>query len=292
MGDIDNYLANLRKTIETALLDALPSLSTPPRSIHEAMHYAVLGPGKRFRPILCLAAAQATGNHLEDAIAPACAVEMIHAFSLVHDDLPCMDDDELRRGRPTCHMQFSEAIALLAGDALIAHAFEHIAHAAPPFAALRLIRELAAAAGSEELVGGQIMDLEAEGRSVSLQHLQDIHRRKTGALIRYSLRAGAITQQAPEQEILALDRFGTHLGLLFQITDDILDVEGDQEILGKTVGSDLTHQKATYPSVMGMDEARERAKTELICAIDALKPLGDRAENLIMIAEKVLNRQH
>lgn len=290
MADLDSILSNLRVRIDAALMEALPPLPTPPRSVHEAMHYALLGAGKRIRPILCLVAAQSTGNHPETAMIPACAIEMIHAFSLVHDDLPCMDDDDFRRGRPTCHKQFSEAIALLAGDALVALAFSHIAQNAPGFCALRLVRELAEASGSEELIGGQVFDLEAEGKPIALQHLQDIHRRKTGALIRYSLRAGAVTQEAPEDEIMALDRFGTHLGILFQITDDILDIEGDPELLGKPIGSDQNNQKATYPAIMGLEEARHRAKTELICAVDALSPLGKRAELLTQIAEQVLTR--
>ena len=288
--DLPSYLGQLRAEVESALDQALPPESTPPSVVHQAMRYSALGPGKRIRPVLCLAAAEAAGGSRPTALPAACAIEAVHAFSLVHDDLPCMDDDDLRRGRPTCHVQFGEANALLAGDALIAFAFATLARQAPPRHAARLVAELAEAAGSQELVGGQVLDLAAEGAQLELHALEDIHRRKTGALIRFSLRAGAISVDAPPAEIAALDRFGGHLGLLFQITDDILNVTATTAQLGKPAGSDERRRKSTYPRLLGLAGALERAAEQHALAEAALAPLGARAGRLCQIADLILSR--
>jgi len=288
--DLTSHLAALRAEIEAALDQVLPPADSVPAIVHEAMRYSVLGPGKRIRPLLCLLAADAAGGAHGAAMPAACAIELVHAFSLVHDDLPCMDDDDLRRGRPTCHVRFGDANALLAGDALLALAFAHLARNAPPRHAAALVTELAGAAGSQELIGGQVLDLAAEGAAVGLAELEQIHRRKTGALIRFALRAGALCQDAPPAEVAALDQFGAHLGLVFQITDDILNVTATTDQIGKPAGSDERRAKATYPRLLGLAGARERAAQQLVLAHAALTPLGDRAARLRQIADLVLSR--
>ncbi len=224
------------------------------------------------------------------ALPAACAVEMVHTYSLIHDDLPAMDDDDLRRGLPTCHAKYGEATAILAGDALLAHAFEILARDTPPATAARCVAELARAAGATELVGGQADDLAAENAGGTLHELERIHRRKTGALFLASLRLGAIIAEASEQQFSALDRYGKALGLAFQITDDLLDYSGDAEQLGKRVGKDEDRGKLTFPGLLGVDESRRRARELVLEAIDALTIFGSAAIGLEGLARYVLER--
>ena len=248
-----------------ARMDALlPPVDNDPRPLFEAMRYAALGPGKRLRPALCLAACEAAGGDDEAALNPACALEMVHAFSLVHDDLPAIDDDDLRRGRPTAHKVYGEAVAILAGDALFAHAFGTLV--APgvgvtpvPAIGARLVAELAGAVGVEGVVAGETADVLAEGRAVTVEELESIHVRKTGVLIAGSARMGAIAGGAEESAVEALGKYGSRIGLAFQIADDVLNVTGTAEQLGKAAGSDHERGKATYPALIGLDASRERA---------------------------------
>ncbi len=248
-----------------ARLDALlPSLELDPGPLFEAMRYAALGPGKRLRPALCLAACGAAGGDDEAALNAACALEMVHAFSLVHDDLPAIDDDDLRRGRPTVHRAFGEAVAILAGDALFAHAFATLVAPGvgvvpPPEIAVRLVFELSKAVGVEGVVAGETADILAEGRTVSTAELESIHVRKTGVLIAGSARMGAIAGGAAEGDVAALGQYGHHIGLAFQIADDVLNETGTAEQLGKAAGSDRERGKATYPSLIGLEASRSRA---------------------------------
>lgn len=260
--------------VEAELKRVLPKKTAPPRRLHEAMHYSVFGPGKRLRPILTLLTAEGFGQVPERAVSVAAAFELVHAYSLVHDDLPCMDDDDFRRGRPTCHRQFDEATAVLTGDALLTLAFEALAHAKLPAARnLMLVQELGRAAGSAGLIGGQVDDLEAEGKAVSLRELKSIHARKTGALFTASLRAGAILGGATPKELEGLTRFGHLFGQVFQITDDILDEVGDFATLGKPKGSDRRNEKATYVTLLSLPRARKIARklaSEAMRELDAL----------------------
>ncbi|MEM8680632.1 MAG: polyprenyl synthetase family protein [Planctomycetota bacterium] len=261
-----------------------------PPELEAAMRYSLLGPGKRLRPLLALFAADALGGDQADAMPVACAAEMIHAYSLVHDDLPCMDDDELRRGRPTCHIQFGEATAVLVGDALIARAFEIIANdCASAEVARACCRELARAAGACNLVGGQSDDLHTEQPDQTMDRLLAIHRRKTGAMFLAPLRMGAITacrSTAPE----AIDQYGQSLGLAFQIVDDLLDFEGDEAVVGKKTGKDAAKGKLTFPGLIGVDESRRRAEELVEEAVSAAASLGERSANLQRLARFVLER--
>jgi len=262
-----------------------------PPHLAEAIRYGLLGPGKRLRPRFVLHAAQACGGDAEAALPAACAVEMIHAYSLIHDDLPAMDDDDLRRGRPTCHKAFDEATAILAADALIALAFEVLARDVQPVtAAARCCRELAQAAGPCQLVGGQAADLAAEGADADLDLLQSIHRRKTGAMFCVSLRLGGITAGGDDAHLDALKQFGRHFGLAFQITDDLLDAAGNEKETGKRVGKDSRLGKMTYPGLLGIEESRRRAESLVAAACDALTPFGESAQPLIDIAKFILAR--
>lgn len=281
--------------IEEALDTYLPSSSCTPEIIHAAMRYSVCGGGKRIRGVLTLVACDVAGGRWEDALPAACAVEMIHAYSLIHDDLPCMDDDELRRGKPTNHRVFGEAIALLAGDALLTQGIVTMLDHIPvglEQAYYQALRELVQASSTQGMIGGQVLDLAAEGKQLTLDALKLIYRWKTGALIRAALRMGGLIGRAEPQVLEALTRYGEALGLAFQITDDLLDLQADQEILGKTVGSDLKKQKATYPAVVGIDEAHRLATEEINRACAALAPLGESGKVLIALAEAVLHRDH
>ncbi len=256
-------LAALRERAERALAQALPRDDVAPIELHRAMRYAVLGGGKRLRALLVYAAGRACGGALERLDAAACAVEIIHAYSLVHDDLPAMDDDELRRGQPTCHVAFGEAMAILAGDALQALAFECLAQDAhldaEPAVRVAMLRVLAAACGSQGMAGGQAFDLAAVGQRIRVDQLERMHVYKTGALIRASVRLGALAAGCDDEATLAaLDRYAHCIGLAFQIRDDILDVEGDSTELGKTAGKDEAQAKPTYPAILGLDESRRR----------------------------------
>jgi geranylgeranyl diphosphate synthase type II len=279
--------------VDAALQRLLPAADTPPKSIHEAMRYSVFAGGKRIRPILCLESARIFGSNVEAALHPGCAIEFIHTYSLIHDDLPALDNDDLRRGKPTCHKRFGEAIAILAGDALLTLAFETIG-AAPVDAALRvkMLTAVATAAGTVNgMVGGQVADLEAEGQGAGPETLEYIHRAKTAALIRASVTAGAIGVGAGDEDVARLRHFGETIGWAFQVTDDILDVEESSAALGKTAGKDIAQQKATYPSVFGLERSHQIANELSSQAIADLAPYGERAARLREIAEFLVHRR-
>jgi geranylgeranyl diphosphate synthase type II len=285
-----------RRQVDEALERWLPQQEDHPPVIHEAMRYSVFAGGKRLRPILALLACEAVGGNAEDAMPAAAALEMIHTYSLIHDDLPAMDDDDYRRGRKTCHRVYGEAIAILAGDALLTHAFRVLADPGPtrvlPEWRLQAIAEIAEAAGSSGMVGGQAMDILAEGREIDRPTLLYLHTHKTGALIRASVRVGAIAGGAGAEQLQALTRYSELVGLAFQIVDDILDIEGSSAEMGKTAGSDLRRKKATYPAVMGLEESRRDAARLLEEAKDALRPLGEKGAILTALADFVGKRRH
>ena len=291
---LDTALDTLRARSEAALDRLLPPAGLPVAGLADAMRYAALGGGKRLRAALVYTAGEAVGADLDPLDAPAVAVELIHAYSLVHDDLPAMDDDDLRRGKPTCHRVYGEATAILAGDALQSLAFEVLA-AAPaltPAARLAMVRELAVAGGVRGMAGGQALDLAAEGRQLSVAELETVHRGKTGALIAASVRMGALAVLAADDPLLAaLTDYGQALGLCFQIQDDILDVEGDTATLGKTAGADVARGKATYPALLGLDGARDRAGQAHARAVAALAPLGAAAARLRQLTDFALQRR-
>jgi geranylgeranyl diphosphate synthase type II len=292
--DLQAYLANAALTVDKALGSFLPKPTHKPATIHKAMRYSLFAGGKRLRPILALAAAEVCGGSPDDALFAACAVECIHTYSLIHDDLPCMDDDDLRRGRPTNHKVFGEGIAVLAGDALLTAAFEILARAPQTarYSTADYILELSQTAGSRSLIAGQVMDLEGEGKAVSKAGLQFIHLAKTAALLMTSLRLGAMSANASKAKLEALTHFGRSLGLAFQIIDDILDVTQTTEKLGKTAGKDVAATKATYPALFGLERARKIAAELTDDALTALKPFGRRAQTIRSIAESLLVRQY
>jgi len=295
-GSLEAILAERRQRVDEALEHWLPLQGDHPPQIHEAMRYSVFAGGKRLRPILALLASEAVGGNPEDAMPAAAALEMIHTYSLIHDDLPAMDDDDYRRGRRTCHRVYGEAIAILAGDALLTHAFQLLADAGPtrllPERRVRVIAEIAEAAGSCGMVGGQAMDILAEGHEIDHPTLLYLHTHKTGALIRASVRVGGIAGGAEEEQLEALTRYAERVGLAFQIVDDILDIEGATAEMGKTVGSDLRRKKATYPAVMGLEESRRQAVYVLGEAKEALRPLGEKGATLAALADFVGQRRH
>ncbi|NLU50506.1 MAG: polyprenyl synthetase family protein [Syntrophomonadaceae bacterium] len=295
-GDFVRQLQERQAYIDRHLVRFMPPAGSYPPVIHQAMHYAVFNGGKRLRPTLVLEAARAVGGEVEKALPTACAIEMIHCYSLVHDDLPAMDDDDLRRGKPTCHKVFGEANAILTGDALLTLAFEVLAGSASipglePVQVMKVIHEVAVAAGSQGMIGGQVLDLEAEGAEISLELLKDIHSRKTGALFRACLRSGSMLFGVEDERLKALTRYAESFGLGFQVTDDILDVEGDEQVIGKPVGSDRKNEKATYPYLLGLDEARRVARTCIQEAVESLAPFGPEADFLRNLAHYVLERQ-
>ncbi len=282
-----------RRAVDAALEGLLPAEDARPASIHRAMRYSVFAGGKRIRPILCLEAASIFRNDLPSSLHVACALEFIHTYSLIHDDLPALDNDDLRRGKPTCHKQFGEATAILAGDALLTLAFETLA-TAPVEAARRvaILHEVAVAAGTRDgMVGGQVADLEAEGKKVTPETLEYIHRSKTAALIRASVVAGALCGGAAEADVARLRRFGENIGWAFQVVDDILDVEESSAALGKTAGKDQAQQKATYPALFGLAKSRETANELATRAIGELAPYGDRSARLRELAEFLVLRR-
>jgi geranylgeranyl diphosphate synthase type II len=290
---LKDYLERGTAEVNQALDRFLPRASTKPATIHKAMRYSLFAGGKRLRPILCLAAAEACGGSRAEAMPLACAVECIHTYSLVHDDLPAMDDDDYRRGRLTNHKVFGEGIAVLAGDALLTQAFE-IASQARGWARYShrdLILELARAAGSLQLIAGQVADLEGEGKKVSRLQLQYIHERKTSALLCCSVRLGGMSANCTPAQLDALTGFGYHVGLAFQVIDDILDVTQTSEQLGKTAGKDVAAQKATYPSIVGLERSREIARRLTDRAFAALRPFGRRAVALDALADYLLRRE-
>lgn len=280
---LEFLLKTYRERIDERLAALLPPVQNDPSPLFEAMRYAALGPGKRLRPVVCLAACAAVGGDETSALNPACALEMVHAFSLIHDDLPALDNDELRRGRPTVHIAFGEAVAILAGDALFAHAFQILveppvgsAPAAP--VGVKLVAALARSVGVEGVVAGETADILAEGRSIDAERLQAIHARKTGALIAGSAEMGALAAEAPAEQVEALNRYGRLVGLAFQIADDVLNETSTAEQLGKAAGSDRERGKATYPALLGLEASRNKAVAladEAIGCLDGLP--GDTA---------------
>jgi farnesyl diphosphate synthase len=296
--DLRDYMDTCRAQVEQALEQFLPSRQTMPGRLHEAMRYATLGGGKRIRPILVYASGQAAGVALTQLDRQACAVELIHAYSLVHDDLPAMDDDDLRRGRPTCHKAFDEATAILVGDALQALAFQVLCgdhESANSHADIRLamLETLARASGSRGMAGGQAMDLEAVGHTLNLTELESLHIHKTGALICASVRLGALANpQSEKTKLQGLEHYAKCIGLAFQIQDDILDVEGSTETLGKTQGKDEAQDKPTYTSLMGLSAAKEKAAELLEESLRSLDPFGAEAEPLRAIAGYIVGRGH
>ena len=280
-----------RQTIDDALAACCQFDDDCPVRLAEAIRYCLLAPGKRIRPLLVLTAAEICGGKIENAMPAACAVEMIHNYSLIHDDLPAMDDDELRRGRATCHIEFDEATAILAGDALIPMAFETISNGIKPAeVALECNKVLARAAGPSNLVGGQADDLGAQFGEKDLELLEKIHRRKTGALLSVSLELGAITSQAGQSERENLVTYGKHLGLAFQIVDDLLDYRGTQATMGKKTGKDADRGKLTYPAVLGEAESEKRVHEILDATLSAIEPFGAAAKPLELLARFVVNR--
>ncbi len=301
--NLAEYLGSNAALVERALDRLVPGEDERPATIHRAMRHSLFAGGKRLRPILCIAAAEAVlGRELSIAgpddgaaglTATACSLELIHTYSLIHDDLPALDNDDLRRGRPTCHKVFGEAMAILAGDALLTRAFQVLAEleGPSPGTQVRLVGELSRAAGTVEgMIGGQVADLEAEGREIAGDELHYIHRSKTGALIGASVRMGAVYADAGEEDFEALANYGREIGFAFQIVDDILDVTQTSEALGKTAGKDADQRKATFPALYGLDVSHRRADEHFNEACHNLERFGDRARRLREIAEKIIRR--
>jgi geranylgeranyl diphosphate synthase type II len=296
--DLRAYLKEKIVLVDAALDRYLPKEKERPQSIHRAMRYSLFAGGKRVRPMLVLAACEAVGGNIDKAMPAACAIEMIHTYSLIHDDLPAMDNDDLRRGRPTSHKVYGEAIAILAGDGLLTQSFKVISD--PHFAVdldatvrLAVIHEIATCAGTYGMVGGQVVDMESEGKpDIDLPTVQYIHTHKTGALIKASVVAGALLGSADDTRLAAIRRYGEAVGLAFQIADDILDIEGTTDEIGKDAGSDQARGKATYPAVMGLVAAKQEAQVVMDEAMLALEPLGAAAEPLREIARYIVERKN
>ena len=289
-----DWMAQIQQRTETALAGVLPDPTITPQRLHEAMRYAVLGGGKRARPLLAHAAGELAGASAQAVDRIACAIELIHAYSLVHDDMPCMDDDVLRRGKPTVHVEYDEATALLAGDALQTLAFQVLAETpigADPAAQLAMVTQLAVASGSRGMAGGQAIDLAAVGQQLDREELEFMHVHKTGALIRAAVLLGARAGNALEPgELERLDHYAKVVGLLFQVVDDILDAAADTATLGKTAGKDADNDKPTYVSLLGLADARRLAEDMLVDAKDSLRPFGTRAQRLEQLADYVVHR--
>lgn len=289
-----DYLEERQALVDRELDRLVPEESDPPATIHRAMRYSLFAGGKRIRPLLCLAAAEAVSDSIDGAVTAACALELIHTYSLIHDDLPALDNDDYRRGALTCHKVFGEAMAILAGDALLTFAFQVLSSElrVDSDRKTRLIGELATAAGTTGgMIGGQVADLEGEGRPPDAALLESIHRAKTGALLRASVRFGAIHAGAAPGQLAALSAYGEHVGLAFQIVDDILDVEASSEALGKTAGKDAAQRKITFPAVYGLAESKRMAEIELRKSHAALEPLGARAGRLREMSEHIVHRK-
>jgi geranylgeranyl diphosphate synthase type II len=288
------YLKSRQQKIDRALDRYLPKESVKPATIHKAMRYSLFAGGKRLRPILCLAAAEACGGKIDNALPLACALECIHTYSLVHDDLPSMDNDDFRRGRATCHKVFGDGIAVLAGDGLLTIAFEIVSRAKPTsrYDMSILLREVAVAAGSQKLIAGQVADLEAEGQKIDMSGLRYIHQNKTAAILTTSVRLGAMSANANPKQLNAITKFGRALGLAFQIIDDILDVTQTSEKLGKSAGKDIAAKKATYPAVIGLEKSRAEARRLTRQAHDTLANFRTRAEALQELANYLLEREY
>ncbi len=289
--DFTAYLGQLKQRVEQALDVSLGP--ERPESLREAMRYSLLAGGKRLRPILCLAACELAGGEVMQAMPTAVALEMIHTMSLIHDDLPAMDDDDLRRGRPTNHKVYGEAVAILAGDALLTRAFEMVSlrsAGVPAERLLKVVGELSRVAGAPGLVGGQVVDLESEGKQVDLETLEYIHLHKTGALLSACVITGAIIGGADDALIAALRTYARGIGLAFQIIDDILDITASSEVLGKTAGKDLVADKTTYPKLLGLEESRQRAEALVCEAKHALEPWSEKALPLLALADFITSR--
>ncbi len=289
-----DYLQQQQAVVDAQIDRLVPSESVEPSTMHRAMRYSLMAGGKRIRPILCLEASATVGGGSDAVLSAACALEFVHTYSLIHDDLPSLDNDDFRRGKPTCHKVFGEAMAILAGDSLLTAAFQVLAQLpdVPPDRCVRMIAELATASGTVGgMIGGQVADIEGEGKSPNAELLDSIHRAKTGALLKASVRIGAICGGASDSYLAALTNYGEHIGLAFQIVDDILDVEESSEALGKTAGKDATQGKITFPAVYGLERSREMAQTECAAAHDALAPFGDSAQRLREIADMIVYRK-
>jgi geranylgeranyl diphosphate synthase type II len=291
--DLKAFLESRTRAVNHALDQFLPKANAKPATLHKAMRYSLFAGGKRMRPALCLAAAEACGGRDQEALPLACAVECIHTYSLVHDDLPAMDDDDFRRGKPTNHKVFGEGVAVLAGDALLTQAFEIAAACQgwPRYSHQDIFREITHAAGSLQLIAGQVADLEAEGRRITARQLKYIHERKTSALLCCSVRLGGMSANCTSRQLQALTAFGYHVGLAFQIIDDILDITQTTEKLGKTAGKDTAAQKATYPSIVGLEKSRQIARELTGRAFSALNYFGGRAVALEALATFLLQRE-
>ena len=290
------YLKERVKVVDKALNGFLPKATVRPATVHEAMRYSLFAGGKRLRPILSLAAAEACDGNYENALAPAAAVECLHTYTLIHDDLPCMDDDDLRRGMPTCHVKFGEGVAVLAGDGLLTISFEILAKTPPTkrYDVGAYVTELAVKTGSRNLIGGQILDLEGEGSDVLLTpaQLKFIHQSKTASLLTASIRLGAMSANATPAKLEALTTYGESLGLAFQVIDDILDVTQTSEKLGKSAGKDEASNKSTYPALFGLEKSRKEAARLTKKAHEALKPFGKKGQRLSDIADYLLDRDY
>jgi geranylgeranyl diphosphate synthase type II len=295
--DLKHYLIERCKLVDEALDMLLPREDELPAALHKSMRYSVFAGGKRIRPILMLAACEAVGGDFSLAMPAACAMEMIHTYSLIHDDLPAMDDDDFRRGNPTNHKVFGEAVAILAGDALLTAAFIAMSRPAsslqvPPATLLAVINEIGCCAGSHGMVGGQVIDMESEGQhDIDLAIVQYIHTHKTGALIKASIKAGAMLGGADDKALAAMVRYGETVGLAFQIADDILDIEGTTEEIGKDAGSDQARGKATYPAVVGLAESKRRAAELMAMSLESLAGFDAKADPLREIAGYIVNRK-
>lgn len=294
MSDLKPYLKELIGEIDHALDQMLPAKTVAPVTIHEAMRYSIFAGGKRLRPVVCLAAAEAIGGSRQAALPAACAVESMHTYSLIHDDLPAMDDDDLRRGNPTNHVVYGEAIAVLAGDALLNEAFLMVTEceATERYSNKDFVKELATAGNSVHLIGGQVMDMQAEGKTISRDELARIHDGKTAALLTSSIRLGAMSANASPLQLSCLSRFGRTMGHAFQVIDDILDVTADTATLGKTAGKDLEAEKSTYPSLLGLEGAKAEAQRLTKEAHQALDELDGDASRLRQIADYLLKREY
>jgi geranylgeranyl diphosphate synthase type II len=295
MFDLKKYIQKKSRVVNDTLVLLLQNAQQG-ETINQAMQYSLMAGGKRIRPVLCLAAAEAVDGNPKDALMAACAMEMIHTYSLIHDDLPAMDDDELRRGKPTCHVAFDEATAILAGDALLTMAFEILAsvpveNGDQAAKWLQIIRIIAIAAGSQGMIQGQMLDIAAEGRRLNTKDLESMHFLKTGALIETSLQCGALLADADKAQLGFLKTYARSIGLAFQVADDILNVEGNPEVMGKAVGTDRLNKKSTYPSLLGLDASKEFARKLIRQALQALETFDNKAEPLRAMAIYIIERK-
>ena len=293
---LKEYLLEKRTIVDEALKHYLPEMSGPKEELYRAMRYSLFAGGKRLRPVLCIAAAEAVGGTSEDVMPVACALEMIHTYSLIHDDLPAMDDDELRRGKPTNHMVFGEAIAILAGDGLLTEAFRVMAcpellEKAGAENFRKVIEMVASASGACGMVAGQALDIKAEGEKIDTSLMEIIHEHKTGALLKASVTTGAILGGGSDKEIVSLEQYGKNIGLAFQISDDILDIEGDSKEMGKQTGVDIERGKNTYPSIYGMEKSKTMLREIIYDAVETLSAFKDKAEPLRRIAFYIIERK-